>query len=74
MAEIADRSHLHVKGIVRGYHMYKDSWTPGFGDGLDGRIAKENCLDWYAVVVIVGWSGTVTAGCFLGRPTERFPA
>ena len=54
--------------------MYKDSWMPGFGDGLDGRIAIENCLDWYDVVVIVGWSGTVKAGCFLGRPTESFPA
>ena len=63
-----------LKGFVRGYHTYKNDWTPDSGDGFDSRLEKENRFDRYAVVVIIGWSGAVTAGCFLGQPTERFPA
>ena len=50
---MADRSRLRVKGVVRGYHVYKDDWTPDIGDGFDGRIEKENRFDQYAVAVIV---------------------
>ena len=50
---MANRSRLCVKDIVRGYHVYKDDWTPDIGDGFDGRIEKENCFDRYAVAVIV---------------------
>ena len=35
---MVDRSRLRVKGIVRGYHVYKDDWTPDIGDRFDGRI------------------------------------
>ena len=42
---MADRSRLRVKGIVRGYHMYKDDWMPDIGDGFDGRVEKENRFD-----------------------------
>ena len=47
MHEMADRSRLRVKGVVRGYHVYKDNWMPmpDVGDGFDGRIEKENCFD-----------------------------
>ena len=44
---------LHVKGVVRDYHVYKEDWTPDFGDRFDCRIEKENCFDRYCVVVIV---------------------
>ena len=50
---MADRSRLRVKGVVRGYYVYKDDWTLDTGDGIDGRIEKENRFDQYAVVVIV---------------------
>ena len=50
---MADRSRLRVKGVVRGYHVYKDDWTLYIGDGFDCRIEKENRFDWYAVAVIV---------------------
>ena len=39
---MTDRSRLHVKGVVRDYHMYKDDWTPDIGDGFVGRIEIEN--------------------------------
>ena len=41
---MADRSRLHVKGIVRGYHVYKYDCTPDIGDGFDGRIKKKIVL------------------------------
>ena len=47
---------------------------PDISDGFDSRLEKENRFDRYAIAIIVGWSGAVTAGFFLGRPTERFPA
>ena len=54
--------------------MYKDDWTHDNGVGFDGRLEKENCFDRCTVAVIVGLLGAVKAGCFLGRPTEHFPA
>ena len=53
MCEMADKLRLCVKGIVRGYHVYKDDWTPDVGDRFDGRIEKENRFDRYAVAVVV---------------------
>ena len=58
-----------VKAIVRGYHMYKDDWKSDIVDGFDCRLEKENLFDRYAIDVIVGWLGAVTAGCF-SRPTN----
>ena len=50
---MADRSYLCVKGVVIAYNVYKDDWTPDIGDGLDGRIEKENCFDQYSIAVII---------------------
>ena len=32
---MASRSLLRVKDVVRGYHVYKDDWTPDNGDEFD---------------------------------------
>ena len=54
MNKVGDRvKGLHVKGVVRGYHVYKDDWMPDVSDGFDGRIEKENRSDRYCVVVNV---------------------
>ena len=53
MRKMANESRLRVKSVIRGYHVYKDEWTPDVGDGFDGRIDKDNRFDRYAVAVIV---------------------
>ena len=53
MRKMANESRLCVKSVIRGYHVYKDEWTPDVGDGFDGRIDKDNRFDRYTVAVIV---------------------
>ena len=36
---------LHVKSVVRGYHVYKDNWIPEVGDRFEVKIEEMNCYD-----------------------------
>ena len=38
---------LHVKSVVRGYHVYKDNWIPEVGDRFEVKIEEMNCYDCY---------------------------
>ena len=42
----------YFESIVRGYHEYKDSWTPDIGDILPTEPEPENEYDKYAVAVM----------------------
>ncbi len=37
--------------VIRGYHVYKDIWTPHIGEVLDCQAEPGNIHDLYAVVV-----------------------
>ena len=38
---------LHVKSVVRGYHVYKDNLIPEVGDRFEVKIEEMNCYDCY---------------------------
>ena len=38
---------LHVKSVVRGYHVYKDNLIPEVGDRFEIKIEEMNCYDCY---------------------------
>ena len=38
---------LHVKSVVRGYHVYKDNWILEVGDRFEVKIEEMNCYDCY---------------------------
>ena len=41
----------YFKSIIRGYHAYKDIWTPDIGEVLSTMCEPENKHDSYAVAV-----------------------
>ena len=42
-----------VERVVRGYHAYKDIWTPNHGDTFNTKIEQQNSHDRYAVAIVV---------------------
>ena len=38
---------LHVKSVVRGYHVYKDNWIPEVEERFEIKIEEMNCYDCY---------------------------
>ena len=40
-----------INAFVKGYHVYKNNWTPSIGDELQGFMEPTNKLDKYAVTV-----------------------
>ena len=59
-ARVASRSRrcgfsslLTVESVVRGYHVYKDDWSPSVGDEFELEIEELNRHDRYAVAIKV---------------------
>ena len=44
---------LTIESMVRGYHVYKDDWSPSVGDEFELEIEEPNRHDRYAVVIKV---------------------
>ena len=44
---------LTVESVVRGYHVYKDDWSPSVGDEFELEIEELNRHDRYAVAIKV---------------------
>ena len=44
---------LTVESVVRGYHVYKDDWSPSVGDEFELEIEELNRQDRYAVAIKV---------------------
>ena len=44
---------LSVESVVRGYHVYKDDWSPSVGDKFEPEIEKLHRHDRYAVAIKV---------------------
>lgn len=44
---------LHVKSVIRGYHVYKEDWVPNIGDSFGVEIKELNDHDRYAVAIVV---------------------
>ena len=42
---------LRVESVVRGYHVYKEDWSPNIGDRFG--VEETNIHDRYAVAVVV---------------------
>ena len=40
-----------MDSFIKGYHVYKDSWTPKTGEKLSTEREPENPVDKYAVCV-----------------------
>ena len=48
---------LHVKSVVRGYHVYKDNWIPEVGDRFEVKIKEMNCYGQLLLPTLPGhWS------------------
>ena len=47
------RRDLHVESVVRGYHVYKEDWSPNIGDRFGVEVEETNIHDRYAVAVVV---------------------
>ena len=44
---------LRVESVVRGYHVYKEDWSPNIGDRFGVEVEETNIHDRYAVAVVV---------------------
>ena len=42
---------FEIQSCVRGYHVYKDIWTPSVGETLSCEREEDNTADPYAVAV-----------------------
>ena len=62
---------LTIRTAVRGYHVYKDSWTPTIGEEFVCRQERRNVHDRHAVAVYGGGDGTLANGQL---PREFFHA
>ena len=45
---------VSFRGVVRGYHVYKDIWNPVLNEELTSQQEPGNLEDHYAVAVIKG--------------------
>ena len=36
---------LHVESVVRGYHVYKEDWSPNIGDRFVSEVEETNLHD-----------------------------
>ena len=43
-----------INSYITGYHVYKKSWTPTFGEKLEAVIQIDNAADKYAVSIKKG--------------------
>ena len=44
---------LRVESVVRGYHIYKEDWSPNIGDIFGVEVEETNIHDRYTVAVVV---------------------
>ena len=44
---------LRVESVVRGYHVYKEDWSPIIGERFWVEVEETNIHDRYAVAVVV---------------------
>lgn len=49
---IAERSSLEFESYVRGFHVYKDKWTPKIGEVFTAIHEKNNLYDKFAIAVL----------------------
>ena len=49
---MSDHRSLNISSWIRGFHVYKDWWTPKCGEILDLRPEPENAKDKNAVAVL----------------------
>ncbi len=49
---IAIKMEFVLASCVRGHHVYKDIWSPNFGEELKCRREEGNVKDSYAVAVL----------------------
>ena len=45
-----------IESCVRGYHIYKETWTPLVGEEYECRIEPDNSEDPYAVAIVAAGS------------------
>ena len=43
---------FRIESSVRGHHVYKDLWSPVFGDELLVQVEEHNTFDKFAVAVM----------------------
>ena len=48
-----DWVEIHVPSYTRGYHAYCHLWTPTIGQVLQLKRELDNCIDKYAVAIVL---------------------
>ena len=64
MATLLETEVLRIDSCVRGFHMYKETWSPNIGEILMCTREPGNVIDRYAVAVKKS-DGTVVFSCYL---------